>query len=46
MTGILPNDAVAIGVGAFFGAMTRYQVGRWAADYIAKDVEKLGHLQG
>ena len=46
MTSLIPNDAVAIGLGAFFGAMTRYHVGRWAADTIAKDVEKLGHLQG
>lgn len=46
MTGLIPSDAVAIGLGAFFGAMARYQVGRFAADYIAKDVEKLGHLQG
>ena len=46
MTTLISNDAIAIGLGAFFGAMTRYQVGRLAADYIAKDVEKFGHLQG
>eukprot|EP00977_Amphora_coffeiformis_P013992 scaffold3823_cov195-Amphora_coffeaeformis.AAC.2 len=49
MTGFsIPHDAVAIGVGAFFGAMSRYQVGRWAADYLAKkkDAEKWRHLQG
>lgn len=37
MTGLIPNDAVAIGVGAFFGAMSRYQAGRLAGEWIAKD---------
>lgn len=40
------NDAVAIGLGAFFGAMSRYQVGRWAADHIATDPQRFGRLQG
>lgn len=29
---LIAADAVAIGVGAFFGAMSRYQAGRMAAD--------------
>jgi fluoride ion exporter CrcB/FEX len=28
---LIPNDAVAIGIGACFGAMSRYQVGQVAA---------------
>jgi CrcB protein len=35
-------DAAAIGVGAFVGAMARYQVGRCAAEQIAKDPQRLG----
>ena len=46
MPGFIPNDAVAIGLGACLGAMSRYQVGRWAADYIATDPQKFGRLQG
>jgi CrcB protein len=45
MTGLIPNDAIAIGVGAFLGATTRYQVGRWTADYIATD-PRLARWQG
>jgi protein CrcB len=48
MTGLsmIPNDAVAIGIGAFCGAMARHQCGRVAADWIARDPQKLGRLQG
>ena len=46
MTGILPADALAIGVGAFMGAICRYQTGRVAAEYIASDPKRLGHLSG
>jgi CrcB protein len=34
---LIPNDAVAIGIGACFGAMSRYQVGQVAAEYVAKN---------
>jgi fluoride ion exporter CrcB/FEX len=46
MTGIIPADAVAIGVGAFLGALSRYQCGRLAAEWIATDPNKLGKLSG
>ena len=34
MTGLIPNDAVAIGVGAVLGATARYHGGRLCTDYI------------
>lgn len=37
MSGIIPADAVALGVGAFCGALCRHQAGRLAAEWIAKD---------
>lgn len=43
---IIPADAVAIGVGAFLGASTRYQIGRWAADQIVADPQKFGRFKG
>jgi CrcB protein len=43
---MIPADAVAIGVGAFFGALSRYQAGRLAADYIARDPNRLGKFTG
>lgn len=46
MTALIPNDAVAIGIGAFFGAMARYQCGRMAAEWIATDPKRLGPVQG
>ncbi|KAL7570116.1 hypothetical protein ACA910_017148 [Epithemia clementina (nom. ined.)] len=46
MSGIIPADAVAIGLGAFAGAMARYQAGRLAAEYIASDPKRFGHLTG
>lgn len=42
---LLPNDAVAIGVGAFCGAMARYQCGRLAGEYIAAN-NRVQNLQG
>ena len=48
MTGLalIPADAIAIGVGAFFGALARYQVGRVAAEYIANDPTRFGKFTG
>ena len=46
MTVLIPNDAVAIGIGAFCGAMARYQCGRMAAEWIATDPKRLGPIQG
>jgi fluoride exporter len=46
MSVIIPSDAVAIGVGAFFGAMSRYQVGRLTGEWIASDPNRLGRYQG
>jgi CrcB protein len=46
MAGLLANDAVALGVGAFFGAMSRHQAGRLAAEWIATDPNRLGRYQG
>jgi hypothetical protein len=40
----LPNDALAIGIGAFFGAMSRHQVGIVAAEWIAKDTVRVDSL--
>lgn len=40
MPGLIPHDAVALGVGAFFGAMSRYQAGRLAAEWIAADPKR------
>lgn len=46
MSGMLPVDAIALGVGAFFGALSRYQCGRLAADFIASDPQRFGKLSG
>jgi CrcB protein len=46
MAGLIPSDAVAIGLGAFFGAMSRYQAGRVAAERIASDPNRFGKFQG
>ena len=46
MTGLIPADAVAIGIGAFFGALSRYQAGRLAAEWIANDPNRLGKFAG
>jgi fluoride ion exporter CrcB/FEX len=45
MTGLIPSDALAIGLGAVVGAMSRYHAGRVAAEYIATD-PRLHKLQG
>ena len=46
MSGLLPADALALGVGAFFGALSRYQCGKLAADWIASDPARLGKFAG
>jgi fluoride ion exporter CrcB/FEX len=46
MPALIPADAVAIGVGAFFGAVSRYQAGRVAAEWIATDPNRLGKFSG
>ncbi|KAG7341357.1 CrcB-like domain containing protein [Nitzschia inconspicua] len=46
MSGMLPADALALGIGAFFGALSRYQVGQMAAKYIASDPKQYGKLTG
>jgi fluoride ion exporter CrcB/FEX len=46
MAGMIPADAVAIGIGAFFGALSRYQAGRIAAEWIATDPNRLGKFAG
>lgn len=45
MTALIPNDVIAIGTGAFFGAMSRYQAGRLAGEWIASD-PNLKRFQG
>jgi CrcB protein len=46
MACLVANDAVALGIGAFFGAMSRHQAGRLAAEWIATDPNRLGRYQG
>mmetsp|Transcript_8253 Transcript_8253/g.23747 ORF Transcript_8253/g.23747 Transcript_8253/m.23747 type:complete len:164 (-) Transcript_8253:357-848(-) len=46
MTGLIPADAVAIGFGAFLGALSRYQAGRLAAEWIASDPSRYGKFTG
>ena len=48
MTGLafLGSDAAAVAVGAVFGALSRYQAGQLAAQWIAKDPVKRTPLQG
>lgn len=46
MVSLIPADAVAIGIGAFFGALSRYQAGRLAAEWIATDPNRLGKFAG
>jgi len=45
MPGFLGSDAVAVAVGAVFGALSRYQAGEVAANWIAKDPARKS-LQG
>jgi CrcB protein len=46
MSGLVPADVVALGMGAFLGALSRYQCGKLAADWIASDPNRLGKLTG
>jgi hypothetical protein len=46
MTGLIPIDAVAIGAGAFFGAVSRYQAGQMAAGMIARNPKQLEPWRG
>jgi CrcB protein len=46
MAGLISSEAVAIGVGAFMGAMSRYQAGRLAGEFIASDPKRFGSLNG
>lgn len=49
MTGLAPllsSDATAVAVGAVFGALSRYQAGEIAAQWIAKDPTKRTPFQG
>ena len=45
MTSLLP-DAVAIGVGAVFGAYSRFHIGRLATEKIAQDPKRFGVYSG
>lgn len=42
----IPSEAIAVGVGAVCGALTRYQCGRLAGEWIASDPNRLGALTG
>eukprot|EP00980_Cylindrotheca_fusiformis_P011798 scaffold2816_cov121-Cylindrotheca_fusiformis.AAC.14 len=46
MGSLVPLDAVAIGIGATFGALARQQAGRIASDWIATDPNRLGKITG
>jgi len=46
MSGLVPVDVAALGVGAFFGALSRYQAGKIATDFIATDPKRFGKLTG
>jgi fluoride ion exporter CrcB/FEX len=46
MAGLIPADAVAVGMGAVLGAVSRYQAGRWAAEWIATDPKRLSKFAG
>lgn len=46
MSGLVPVDVAALGIGAFFGAISRYQAGKVAADFIATDPKRFGKLTG
>jgi len=46
MSGLVPVDVAALGIGAFVGALSRYQAGRVAADIIATDPKRFGKLAG
>lgn len=40
------SDAAAVGIGAVLGALSRYQIGRLAADRIAADPKRWGQWTG
>lgn len=46
MTGLLPNDAIAVAAGAVLGALSRYHIGRIATEYIANDPNRYGKYKG
>jgi len=46
MSGLVPVDVAALGVGAFFGALSRYQAGKIAADIISTDPKRLSKFTG
>lgn len=43
---LLTSDAAAVAIGAVFGALSRYQAGKVAAEWIASDPRRLGGMQG
>lgn len=46
MSGLVPIDVAALGIGAFVGALSRYQAGKIAADFISTDPKRFGKLTG
>jgi len=46
MSGLVPADIAALGAGAFFGALSRYQAGKIASDFIATNPKAYGKLTG
>mmetsp|Transcript_9697 Transcript_9697/g.23723 ORF Transcript_9697/g.23723 Transcript_9697/m.23723 type:complete len:122 (+) Transcript_9697:162-527(+) len=46
MFGLVPVDVAALGIGAFVGAMSRYQAGKIAADFISSDPKRLAKFTG
>ena len=46
MSVLIPNETVAIGIGAVCGAISRYQVGRVCGEWIATDPNRLNHMSG
>jgi CrcB protein len=43
---LIPTDAVAVGIGAALGALSRHHAGRIAAEYIATDPNRLQKFAG
>lgn len=46
MSGLVPVDVAALGIGAFVGALSRYQAGKIAAEFISSDTKRFGKLTG
>lgn len=46
MSGLVPVDVAALGIGAFVGALSRYQAGKIAAEFISSDPKRFGKLTG